>query len=92
MTVQVDRRQLEEPAGSYCDHHRDFVEPGVLTRAYHKGSPYRMCQPCIDVEVAKIAARETYCPSCHYLFSFHRDGQCPKELGPDGARDQAGDP
>ena len=75
---------------SYCDKHGGYVDEG-RTRPYANGSPYRICDACIDEARRRLAKSEDYCTECSYLGSFHINGRCPVELGPNGARALGGD-
>lgn len=74
----------------YCDKHGGYVDEG-RTKPMGTGSPYRICDGCIDESRRRLAAVEGYCTSCTYLGSFHLNGRCPQELGPNGARALGGD-
>jgi len=62
----------------FCDHHGGYVEAGT-TRPYAPGSRFRLCATCVTEGEAEVASRETFCPECHYLTSFHVNGRCPEE-------------
>lgn len=72
----------------YCDRHGGYVDEG-RTQPVATGSPYRICDGCVDEARRRIAA-ET-CPTCGYQLAFHAGDACPQELGPNGARYSAGD-
>lgn len=74
----------------YCDRHGGYVDEG-RTQPMATGSPYRVCDGCIDEAHRRQARASSYCDSCGYLLSFHVNGRCPAELGPKGARATAGD-
>jgi hypothetical protein len=84
--IEADNLGLPQ---EYCDKHGGCVDEG-RTQPMGTGSPYRICDGCVDEARRLVAARETY-HSCGYLNSFHVDGRCPQELGPTGARARAGD-
>ena len=60
------------------------------TRPMGTGSPYRICDGCVEEARQRLTRSEDYCTKCTYLGSFHLDGRCPEELGPNGARAMAG--
>lgn len=71
----------------WCDKHGGWVDEG-RTRPMATGSPYRMCEGCIDEAHRRLKATEGYCSECSYLGSFHLNGKCPAE---NQARAAAGD-
>lgn len=73
----------------YCDKHGGYVDEG-RTRPMGTGSPYRICDGCVEEARQRLTRSEDYCTKCTYLGSFHLDGRCPEELGPNGARAMAG--
>lgn len=92
-TASTEGSGFEEVALDYCDRCGRYVEPGT-TRPYtgdKTAAGARACATCIDEMRAAVSARETHCDDCGYLVTFHVDGRCPKELGPDGARAQDGE-
>lgn len=73
----------------YCDKHGGYVDEG-RTRPMADGSPFRICDGCIDEARRRLSA-SSFCSACTYLGSYHVAGRCPQELGPTGARAMAGD-
>ena len=64
----------------FCDKHGGYVDEG-RTRPMATGSPFRICEGCIDEAHRRLTASESYCTTCSYLGSFHINGRCPTEGG-----------
>ena len=81
--IEADNADLPR---DYCDKHGGYVDEG-RTRPMATGSPFRICEGCIDEAQRRLTASEASC-SCGYLMSFHLGGRCPSE---GTARAMAGD-
>lgn len=67
-----------DSAVEYCDRHGGYVDEG-RTKPMATGSPYMICDGCVDEAQQRLTASEAYCSSCSYLGSFHLNGRCPSE-------------
>ena len=89
--VQLQPRGTAQDEAEWCDRHLGYVPAGQTEPAYGPRSPYRRCLECKAKDLAAVEAREAIHEPCGYGMAFHIDGRCPQELGPNGARAQAGD-